>query len=352
MEIKNDFTERSIAKHDTLGLSSTIHFVFKLVFITFFALMLTSSFVVHEVLAEPVEETFEYSGVDELQVDGMFFTVEVSGYAGDRVEGRISIPKNLYEGNYVEVVHSKSGGVLEVEVKKKRMTIPPISGTAFISIRAPRGIVVNLKTSSGKIAVEGFETDTIRLKSSSGKIRAKDLNASINITSSSGSQDIQQCKGNLSVKSSSGRISARDVAGNISVESSSGGQTYEAIDGNIKAKSSSGRQSYEAITGDITAEMSSGGLTINKQAGALDLRATSGKLEGEEIKLTCNSSFRTSSGRIRFEFENDFDDFSFDLQSSSGVLHVGESRVKGTFILGNGPIKITGKSSSGSQEYR
>jgi hypothetical protein len=120
----------------------------------------------------------------------------------------------------------------------------------------------------------------------------------------------------------------------MSVWSSSGSQTYEEIDGNIRAKSSSGR------------------ITINKQTGALEIRATSGRLEGQEVKLTGNSSFQTSSGRISFEFENDFDDFSFDLQSSSGVLRVGESRGKEMLILGNGPIKITGKSSSGSQEYR
>jgi DUF4097 and DUF4098 domain-containing protein YvlB len=334
MKRKNDFNEGRIVKRGILGLSSTMKFVFKLVFLTLIALMLTSSFIVLDILAESMEETFEYSGVDELRVDGRFFTVEVSGHTGDSVEGRIRIPENLYEGNYVEVVHSKSGGVLKVEVKKLKATIPRVSEKALISIRAPRDVVINLMTSSGSIAVEGFETDTIRLKSSSGKIEAMDLSAGIDIASSSGSQNIQQCKGTLTVKSSSGRISARDVAGDMSVESSSGSQTYEEIDGNIKAKSSSGR------------------ITINRQTGALDLRATSGKLEGQEVKLTGDSSFQTSSGRIRFEFENDFDDFSFDLQSSSGVLRVGESRVKGTLILGNGPIKITGKSSSGSQEYR
>jgi DUF4097 and DUF4098 domain-containing protein YvlB len=334
MKRKNDFTEGRITKYDAFGSNSTVRFVFKLVFLTLVALMLTSSFITLEVLADPVEETFEYSGVDELQVDGRFFTVEVSGHTGDAVEGRIVIPENLHEGNYVEVVHSKSGGVLEVEVEKLKATIPPVSEKALISIRAPRDIAIKLVTSSGSITVERFETDTIRLKSSSGKIKARDLSARIDIASSSGSQDIQQCKGTLIVKSSSGRISVRDVTGNMSVESSSGSQTYEEMDGNIRAKSSSGR------------------ITINKQTGVLDLKATSGKLEGQEVKLTGDSSFQTSSGRISFEFENDFDDFSFNLQSNSGVLRVGESRVKGTLILGNGPIKITGNSSSGSQEYR
>ena len=361
MKRKRDFTEERIAKHGTRGPKSTMHFVFKLVLLTTVVLMLSASLsscsrtpstVAVETQVDVVEVTFEYNGVDELQVDGMFFTVEVSGYTGDAVEGRITMPQNLYDGNYVEVVHSKSGGILEVEVKKKRATIPPVTGTAVISIRAPRDITVNLTTSSGNITVEGFETDTIRLTSSSGKIKAKDLSARMDIASSSGSQDIQQCKGPLNIESSSGRISVRDVAGNISVESSSGNQTFEEIDGNIKTKSNSGRQSYETIVGDIVAETSSGNVTINEQTGALDLRATSGKLEGNEVKLTSDSSFQTSSGRISFGFENDFDDFSFDLQSSSGVLRVGESRVKGTLILGNGPIKIIGKSSSGSQEYR
>ena len=352
MKRTNDFTEGRIAKHVYCELSCRMNLIFKLLLFTLAILMLSSSFIVFDVLADPVEETFEYSGVDELQVDGRFFTVEVSGYTGDSVEGRILIPQNLYEGNYVEVSHSKSGGVLEVEVKKKRAVIPPFTKKALISIRAPHDITINLLTSSGIITVEGFDTDTIRLKSSSGKIKAKDMSARIDMASSSGSQDIQQCKGSLNIKSSSGRISVRDVAGNLSVESSSGSQTYEEIDGNIKAKSSSGRQSYGAIAGDIVAETSSGNITINEQTGALDLRATSGKLEGYEVKLTGDSSFKTSSGRISFELENDFEDFSFDLQSSSGVLRVGESKVKGTLIIGSGPIKITGKSSSGSQEYR
>jgi DUF4097 and DUF4098 domain-containing protein YvlB len=334
MKRLNDFSEGRIAKHVNRELISTMNFVFKLVLFTLAILMLASSFFVLEVKAKPVEQTFEYSEIDELQVDGMFFTVEVSGYTGNSVKGSIAIPENLFEGNYVEVVHSKRVGILEVEVKKKRAVIPPFKEKALIRIRAPHDITINLMTSSGNIAVEGFETDTIRLKASSGKIKAINLSARIDIASSSGSQDIQQCKGTLTIKSSSGRISVRDVAGNMSVESSSGSQTYEEIDGNIKAKSSSGR------------------ITINKQTGALDLRATSGKLEGYEIKLTGDSSFQTSSGRISFELENDFDDFSFDLQSSSGALRVGKSRVKGTLIFGNGPIKITGKSSSGSQEYR
>lgn len=330
----NDFTERSTAKHDVLILSRAMQFASKLVFLILCALLLASSSMVSEVLAESVEETFAYKGVDELRVDGSFFAVEVSGYTADRVEGLVKIPQKLYEGNYVEVIHAKRGGKLEVDVKKRRATIPPVSEKSLIRIRAPRDITLNLMTSSGSVEVERFETDTIQIKSSSGKIKATDLRARIDIASSSGSQDIQKCKGPLIVKSSSGRISVSEVSGNISVQSSSGSQTYAVVDGNIKATSSAGM------------------ITIKGQTGALDLNATSGRLEGLDVKLTGDSSFQTSSGRIRFEFENDFEDFSFDLQSSSGMIRVGGSRARGKLKVGNGPIKISGKSSSGSQEYR
>ena len=361
MKRKKDFTKRSDVKHNSLNLRGAMYFVLKSVLLALAVLMLgllvsscsrSPSTVAIEAQADVVEETFDYNGVKELQVEGIFFTVEVSGHSGDKVEGRISIPQNLYDGNYVEVAHAKRGGLLEVEVIRKKASIPPVSGKAVISIRAPRDVTLNIMTSSGKIAVEGFETDTVRLASSSGKITVNDINARMEITSSSGSQDIHQCKGSLTVESTSGRILLRGIIGNASAASSSGSQTYEEIDGNIKAESSSGRQSYEDINGDITSQSSSGTITITNQRGTLNLRTTSGKLEGNGVKLTGNSSFKTSSGRISFEFENDLSDFSFELKSSSGMLRVGESKVRGTLLMGNRPIKIKGKSSSGSQEYR
>ena len=122
MKRKYDVHAASSEKHDIPGLAWNVRIVFKLGFFTFAVLMLTSSFVVYEIMAEPWEETFEYTGVDELQVVGMFFTVQVTGYTGETVEGVIRIPQNLHRGDYIEVVHSEKGGVLDVEVKKKRGT--------------------------------------------------------------------------------------------------------------------------------------------------------------------------------------------------------------------------------------
>ena len=285
--------------------------------------------------AVSIEETFEYSGIKELQVDGMFFKVRVEGYSGNIVQGVVKIPQKLAEGGYVKVSHAKRENALSVRIVQKKVTIPPFSDEAVIEIRVPVNTGIDLKTASGVIEIEMIDTDEIRLESSSGKIHSKDLSADgIGASSSSGAIDIINCRGHLSIRSSSGRVTAREVTGDISAGTSSGAQTYEAIEGNIITESSSGK------------------ISIHDQTGTLDLKATSGALEGNDVLLKGDSSFTTSSGRITFDFRNDIDDFSFDLSSSSGIINAGRSKAKGILVIGKGKIKITGKSSSGAQTYR
>lgn len=285
--------------------------------------------------AVSVEETFEYSGIKELQVDGMFFKVRIEGYSGNTAQGVVKVPQKLVRGDYVEVSHAKRGSTLTVRVIKNKVVIPPFSDEAVIEIRIPVNTGIELKTASGVIEIEMIDTDEIRLASSSGRIDAQDLaSGSISASSSSGAININGCRGSLQIKSSSGRVTAREVTGNISADTSSGAQTYEAVDGNIRAQSSSGK------------------ISIHDQTGTLDLKATSGALEGNDVYLKGDSSFTTSSGRITFDFRNDIDDFSFNLSSSSGIINAGRSKAKGVLVFGSGKIRITGKSSSGAQTYR
>ena len=306
-----------------------------LITITLTTLVFAYYMVPQDTQAVSVEETFEYSGIQELQVDGMFFKVRVEGYSGNIVQGVVKVPQKLMRGDYVEVSHAKSGSTLTVRVIKNKVVIPPFSDEAVIEIRIPVNTGIDLKTASGAIEIVKIDTDEIRLASSSGRIDAQDLAAdSISASSSSGAITINGLRGPLRIKSSSGRVTAREVTGDISAGTSSGGQTYEAVDGNIRAQSTSGK------------------ISIHDQTGTLELKATSGALEGNDVLLKGDSSFTTSSGRIMFDFKNDIDDFSFDLSSSSGIINAGRSKAKGVLVIGRGKIKITGRSSSGAQTYR
>ncbi|UCB45969.1 MAG: DUF4097 family beta strand repeat protein [Spirochaetota bacterium] len=312
-------------------MKSTIKFMA----VTLCTLLAVSCLTIKEVKGAPMEETFEYSGIKELKVDGLFFKVDITGYSGSIVEGKIAIPQTLFKDKFVEVVHSKNGSVLEVQVLHKKIAIPRFTDEAIIQIRVPMDTRVDLKTSSGKIEAEQIQTDEIRLESTSGKIQAEDLSATNVITkSTSGAIVINNCKGAMGIKSTSGRISLREGTGNISANSTSGGQMYEGIMGNIDAQSTSGK------------------IIIHDQTGTLTLEATSGALEGDDVHLKGDSSFTTSSGRISFDFVNDIDEFSFDLSSKSGMLNVGQSKARGRLVFGSGGIKITGKSTSGAQTYR
>ena len=103
---------------------------------------------------------------------------------------------------------------------------------------------------------------------------------------------------------------------------------------------------------DVTAESSFGNIKITNSEGALDLAASSGSLRGTAVSITGDSSFQTSSGAIDFDFTNTISDFTFNLESSSGLITAGQTRAKGRVTTGSGTINIRGKSSSGSQSYR
>ena len=299
-----------------------------------FIVMSALSFPALTASSATVEETFEYTGITELKVYGRFFDIQVSGHKGNTAEGTITIPQKLIKNNYIEVIPVQKGSLLEVRIEKKRAIIPVFTEDAIIKINAPEGTRIDLENSSGKIDVDNFDTDKIRLVCSSGSIKADDLSASITAGTSSGSIGISSCKGPLKIDASSGRV------------------TVIGATGDIEAGTSSGAQRYENITGDITSESSSGSIFIKDQTGVLDLRASSGKLEGHGVMLKGDSSFVTTSGKISFDFLNEINDLSFDLSSGSGALRAGRSQGSRVLILKNGKINITGKSSSGSQTYR
>lgn len=156
----------------------------------------------------------------------------------------------------------------------------------------------------------------------------------------------------IQLSSSSGKIRIERCNGDKHLRASSGQITVLKSGGDIKAKTSSGRQIYEGIRGDISTVSSSGAINIRDQEGGLNLESSSAKQEGRDIRVAKDSSFRTTSGKIDFDFINNMDEFTFDLRSSSGRIEVGSTSARGRVVTGDGKILIKGKSTSGGQTYR
>jgi len=281
------------------------------------------------------QENLTFTGIDRLVVEGSFFSVEVDGYAGRSVEAQIIIPDPIVERG-VRVLHRQTNSELRFWVEKDLLSginLRPSQSSKMI-FKVPHEFQVNIINSSGKIMVEGLTSREIELQTSSGAIEVKEISADLDLSSSSGKIRIEQCNGSKHMEASSGQI------------------TVLKSGGDIKAKTSSGRQSYEGIGGDISTVSSSGAINIRDQEGGLSLESSSGKQEGTNIRVTRDSSFRTTSGKIDFDFINNMDQFTFDLRSSSGRIEVGSTRAKGRVVTGNGKILIKGKSTSGGQSYR
>lgn len=281
------------------------------------------------------EEDLTFSGITNLQVEGAFFDVTVTGYLGDTVVARIKIPDRLIKKG-VEVLHEQNGPDLRLWVVHERLfgLKRRFGERCQMNFKVPQALAAEIANSSGEVRVEGITAPQVRLRASSGSILAKQIAANLSAQASSGDLLIVNCHGNKALKTSSGRIEVL------------------VSDGNIDARTSSGSHDYSGVRGDIFAQASSGDLEISDHAGGLRLVSSSGDQVGRNTRLTKYASFQTTSGNLDFDFVNPLEEFRFELQSSSGKINVGATSARGKVVTGQGPISITGTSSSGNQTYR
>ncbi len=305
----------------------------KIFLLLFIGIGLVQLFTVETVNAR--EEKFTFSGINKLVVEGSFFSVDVAGHSEDTIEAQIIIPDSIIKDG-IEVLHKQVNSELTFWVEKKFLSgiKIPFGESPEMAFKVPHECQIEIRNSSGDVIVEGF--------------RAKETK----IQTSSGDMEVKGCSTDLELSSSSGEIMIRDCHGNKNLRASSGDIAVLNSDGDLKVKTSSGEQEYEGIKGDIFASSSSGDFSLINHEGGLNLESSSGRQSGRSIRITKDSSFQTSSGKIDFDFVNEIEDFNFDLTSSSGKIEVGSTKAKGRVVIGNGTILIKGKSSSGGQVYR
>lgn len=306
------------------GIATAAGFAAVIFFAAFFAVGCSSN----------SKDNYSATGVDNLDISASFFDVEITGHSADSVDVEITIPPRLVRRG-ITVPHEKTGKDLRIHVEGRRR------GSGFfnfqspqIQVKVPFDTIVKVGASSGRISVEKINSRTISLSSSSGRINVSECNGPLQASASSGRISIDSCDGPKNVSSSSGRISVNNS------------------DGDINANSSSGRQTYEQVEGSIVGSSSSGKISVSHAEGTLELQASSGNLRGEGVTLTGESSFRTSSGSINFDFSNDLSDFTFNLESSSGKINAGRTSARGIVVTGSGDILVAGKSTSGRQTYK
>lgn len=273
-------------------------------------------------------ERLSESGISVLQVEASLLNVEVNGGAGSVLTGwGEDIPKNVI------VNYKRRGDVLHVWVEK-RFSPFALRKEGRLFFEVPDSIDLDIRSASGTIVIRNMRSSLIKAGSSSGGISVSKIRSVVEVKSSSGGINLGMIEGDLRAESSSGRVELIDVNGTVNATASSGDLRLSAINGDIGVSSSSGRIMLSSVT------------------GALSLHTVSGDITGDGIRVTGDSIFETSSGRIDVDLENQLNDLSFRLTSSSGRLQVGNLKGEKSLAAGEGMMRITGESSSGDQSYR
>ncbi|WP_430812519.1 MULTISPECIES: DUF4097 family beta strand repeat-containing protein [unclassified Carboxylicivirga] len=328
----------------------------------FIALVFSAGIEAQEVI-DQVDETF--TNISAVEIEGSFCAVDIMGSSDREVQlsGEISGPSK-YD---VKIRHHIMGGTLRVWIDRPN-SLRNVKGK--LSLYVPKKTNIEVDNSSGSISVKDIVGAMVKLEASSGSIKAVNINSDISAEASSGSISLSEISGDaraattsggqrheaiggsLKVKSSSGSIKVSEVEGETDITSTSGSQSIHSIGSSLYTQASSGSIKISEVRGDVRGTTSSGGMSLSNVTGALNLASTSGSQRGSTIKLTGNSTFKSSSGSISMDLSNDKQELSFALKASSGSLNAKGSSGRKKLIIDGGPIKVTGTSSSGSQSYR
>ncbi len=317
-----------------------------------------------DIVIDKAEKNFD--NVASIVVKGSFCAVNVDSHSDNNIvfKGEIKASK---ERDDIKIKYDQNGSTLEVWIERPNSLSGSFKG--YLDFKVPSNTNIKVKNSSGSVHVANIGQSIVELSASSGSVKAENIDSDLtanassgsikvvnikgNVTStcSSGSQHLNNVGGDVVSTCSSGSIKIEDIKGNVTSTCSSGSQRLNLIGGNVKAVASSGSLNISNVKGDVKGKASSGSIKLSNIKGALNLSTSSGGQYGEEISLTGDSHFRSSSGSIKINLTNLVDELSFDLSASSGGLNAMGTSGKKKLKINKGNIQITGVSSSGSQKY-
>ena len=271
--------------------------------------------------------SFSYPGVREIEIESATFDVAVQTVDQDEISLEIrNNPRNY------TVYHETRGDRVVVWVEKSFSLLGGFH-TGELILQVPASTEIDVETSTGDVVASGLTGDSVRIRTTTGSIQTR------NITSE------------LELRTTTGRVTVESSEGEFDVSTSTGSISLVATEGPVEARSSTGSQSFESVRGDIEARTTTGRIEFSDTEGMVRAQSTTGSHRGENVLLTDDSRFQTSTGRIEIDIAQVLESLEFDLESSTGSLSVGDDRSQRRLFLGGTGITVEGRSSTGSQRY-
>lgn len=155
-----------------------------------------------------------------------------------------------------------------------------------VTVHAPAGSPLNLRTGAGDMKVSGRAGDTVA-QTGSGDVR------------------LDAVDGDIDVTTGSGQVNAGKIRGRTRAKTGSGDLSLAGLGGPAEVRAGSGTVRLGGVRGDLHARAGSGDVTIaDAEAGRLDLTTGSGDLRvGVHVGVTAELDISSGSGRVRSELD-------------------------------------------------
>lgn len=327
-------------------------------------IVLTTATLSAQDLVKVFEAKKSFDGVNQVVVLGEFCKVSVNKGEAVTVDAILNAGK---ENDAYQVEMNQEGSILKVQVK-----IPASGWTSHagsIAIVVPAGTNVEVNTTSGYIDLKGLDQGLFKAESESGKITVSDLNGEVKVKSKtaeikvnnvkgkvstynkSGSQFVSHVNGEVVMSSYSGDLDVKHVNGKVFTETTDGEQALLEINGDVKLKTNSGNLKLSNSKGNVISTSASGSFKLFDVEGILTLQSTKGEISGSRVKLTASSSFTTTEGKIKFNFDNDRSELSYICESKNAYIALYGKSKKKKNKTGKGAIVVTATSTTGAQAF-
>ena len=153
--------------------------------------------------------------------------------------------------------------------------------------------------------------------------------------------------GAADIATDTGEVTLSALGGVTHVRTDTGGVAMTDCYGEIDTITDTGRQEYARTAGIVNAETDTGRIVVDDHEEEFHLWTDTGSITGRNLLVTGDCTVRSDTGGIDLDFLNELADFSFDIESDTGVIQIGEMRGRGGLRHGSGPIRIKGKTDTG-----
>ncbi len=306
----------------------------------------------------------QYNDIKELTINGDFCSVKIKGSeaAVTTFKGVIKSDENP---DQYKINSGVQDGVLSIQVVK------PSSWKSHwgeLDIEVPNGIVLNVKTHSGKVSISSLQKSTVEIESKSGYVTIDDANVTMHSVSPAGDITLRNVKGSIKASTKSGTVIlsngegdfrlgsskgnylVKNVKGSLITDGGEGQQEIDKVEGDLNLKSSSGEIKVSLCNGNITTRSFNGSQKVFQTNGIYKLQSSTGTITGNRMTFKASSSFETTEGNIKIQVVPN-QKLTYELSSENSFLRAMNKSKKKKLKIGKGDIIITGISTTGSQSY-